>query len=34
MTSGTFTGNTFTGRIEIFYQGSPFATSVLSLTRG
>ena len=34
MASGTFAGNTFNGRIEIFYQGSPFATSVLSLTRG
>ena len=33
MTSGTFTGNTFTGRIEIAFQGSPFATSVISLTR-
>lgn len=34
MTSGTFTGNTFTGRIDIAFQGASFATSVLTLTRG
>lgn len=33
MTSGTFSGNTFTGRIEIAFQGAAFATSVLTLTR-
>jgi hypothetical protein len=34
MSSGTFSGNTFSGRIDIAFQGSPFATSVISLTRG
>jgi hypothetical protein len=34
MTTGTFVGNTFTGRIEISLSGSPLATSVLTLTRG
>lgn len=33
MSSGTFTGNTFNGRIDIAFQGSPFATSVITLTR-
>ena len=33
MTTGTFAGNTFSGRIEISLDGSPLATSVLSLTR-
>jgi hypothetical protein len=33
MTTGTFSGNTFSGRIEISLSGSPLATSVLSLTR-
>jgi len=33
MTSGTFAGNTFTGRIDIAFQGAPLATSVLTLTR-
>ncbi len=34
MTTGTLTGNTFSGRIETAFQGSPFATRVISLTRG
>lgn len=34
MTAGTFSGNTFTGRIEISLSGSALATSVLTLTRG
>jgi hypothetical protein len=33
MTTGTFAGNTFTGRIEISLSGAPLATSVLTLTR-
>lgn len=33
LTSGTFSGNTFTGRLEILFRGSSFATSVLTLTR-